>query len=318
MEDLKTLINKIEGKRKREEIVRFGGALAAGLCMLVFVLILLPSPKREEPVVVVPEVEMVNPYEDVVVLAKAAIVYDLVTGEVLYAKNADAQLPLASLTKLLTVYAGASALGSGSVVTMTEAALRPEGDSGFVNGESFAFSELAKAALVTSSNDAAEAIALGAETKRSLPAPSLLANAATAAGLSSTYALNGTGLDENGVVSGGYGSAQDVAILAGAVLERARAIAEATTKPTVTISSLSGNTFTFKNTNPIVNKIPGLRLSKTGFTDLAGGNLAIVFDASVNHPIAVVVLGSSVEGRFTDTEALIRATLSSFVAIPKP
>ncbi|MDP2651873.1 MAG: hypothetical protein Q8O94_01930, partial [bacterium] len=37
--------------------------------------------------------------------AKAAIVYDLITGETLYAKNADAQLPLASLTKLLTVYA---------------------------------------------------------------------------------------------------------------------------------------------------------------------------------------------------------------------
>jgi D-alanyl-D-alanine carboxypeptidase len=125
--------------------------------------------------------------------------------------------------------------------------------------------------------------------------------------------LNGTGLDESTAVSGGYGSATDVAKLAGAVLERARPIAEATTKPYVTVTSLAGNTFFFKNTNPVVGRIPGLMLSKTGFTDLAGGNLAIVFDASVNHPVAVVVMGSSIEGRFKDTEALIEATLTSFV-----
>lgn len=317
MEDLKTLIGKIEGKRKREEVLRFGAALGAGLSVLLFMFLFLPRPSAEAPVAAEP-VELVNPYESIVLEAKAAIVYDLATGEVLYAKNADAQLPLASLTKLLTVYAGAGALGSGAVVSITGEAMRPEGDSGFALNESFAFSELAKAALVASSNDAAEAIALSAEAKRALPAPSLLANAAAAAGLSSTYALNGTGLDENGVISGGYGTAQDVALLAGAVLERARPIADATTEPTVTVSSLSGNTFTFKNTNPIVGKIPGLRLSKTGFTDLAGGNLAIIFDASVNHPIAIVVLGSSIEGRFTDTLSLIKATLSSFVAIPKP
>lgn len=312
MQDLKTLVDKIETNRKRKEWTRFGGAFAVGITALLLIFVFLPNPKTEEPVAVVPE-PVPSVFDSVVIEAKSAVVYDLTTGEVLYAKNADAQLPLASLTKLLTVYAGINALGAGSVVAISPESLLPEGDSGFLPGEQFAFSELAKAALVASSNDAAQAIALSAEIKRALPTSSLLANAATSAGLISTYALNGTGLDVSLAVSGGYGSALDVAKLAGAILERARPIAEATTKPTITISSLSGNTFTYKNTNPVVGTIPGLMLSKTGFTDLAGGNLAVVFDASIGHPIAVVVMGSSISGRFTDTERLIKATLSSFV-----
>src|SRR5512146_759380 len=55
--------------------------------------------------------------------AKAAIVYDLVTGETLYAHNADAQLPLASLTKLLTVYAALSELSPDTPVTVPADAL---------------------------------------------------------------------------------------------------------------------------------------------------------------------------------------------------
>ena len=54
-------------------------------------------------------------------------------------------------------------------------------------------------------------------------------------------------------------------------------------------------------------------LGKTGFTDLAGGNLAIVFEAGPLYPIAVVVLGSTAEDRFTDVEKLVWATLESLV-----
>jgi len=59
-----------------------------------------------------------NAYADVSVEAKAAIVYDLTTGETLYAKNAKAQLPLASLTKLLTVYAALSILSPSTPITI--------------------------------------------------------------------------------------------------------------------------------------------------------------------------------------------------------
>ncbi|MBI3020309.1 MAG: hypothetical protein HYY60_03235, partial [Parcubacteria group bacterium] len=44
-------------------------------------------------------------------------------------------------------------------------------------------------------------------------------------------------------------------------------------------------------------------------TDLAGGNLAIIFEAGPMYPVVVVVLGSSVEGRFDDVEKLVWASL---------
>jgi D-alanyl-D-alanine carboxypeptidase len=46
-------------------------------------------------------------------------------------------------------------------------------------------------------------------------------------------------------------------------------------------------------------------MGKTGTTDLAGGNLAIVFDIGLAHPITAVVLGSSERGRFTDMRKLV-------------
>jgi D-alanyl-D-alanine carboxypeptidase len=134
-------------------------------------------------------------------------------------------------------------------------------------------------------------------------------------GLSQTYALNGTGLDESTTVSGGYGSAYDVATLAGALLEKAPDIAHATIAPSFAIRSKEGVVHSLPNTNPDVGLIPNLLLSKTGFTDLAGGNLVVVFDAAIGHPVAIVVLGSSREGRFQDVGKLLSLTLDHFAGI---
>ena len=75
---------------------------------------------------------------------------------------------------------------------------------------------------------------------------------------------------------------------------------------------LDGTLHTLQNTNQIIDVVPNPLLSKTGFTDLAGGNLVIVFDAGINHPVAIVVLGSTKEERFTDVRALVNETLSYF------
>jgi D-alanyl-D-alanine carboxypeptidase (penicillin-binding protein 5/6) len=315
--ELRDLVSRIEGTRKRREFFRIaGGALVVVLVLgvaVAFVPKLAPHQVAEAPA---PEAPVPSAYDGIALTGKAAIVYDLTDGKVLYARNADAQLPLASLTKLLTIYAALNALGPGARVTITPQAIATEGESGFSVGDQFAFNDLARATLVGSSNDGAEAITEAAEGARAESAQMLLGSAAAAAGMASTYALNGSGLDLNTETSGGYGSAQDIALLAGEIISRARNIARATTEPSVTVQSLAGNTYTFKNTNPDVANIPGLMLSKTGFTDLAGGNLAVVFDASINHPIAVVVLGSTENGRFTDVEKLVRATLTSYVSLP--
>jgi D-alanyl-D-alanine carboxypeptidase len=180
----------------------------------------------------------------------------------------------------------------------------------------FTLEDLARLALVGSSNDAAAAIAqAAAEARHAANGTALLASAAASLGLSQTYALNGTGLDENGTIPGAYGSAQDMATLAGEFLKRAPDIAHASLLPSVTATSRSGFSYTLKNTNPETLHIPGLLLSKTGYTDLAGGNLAIVFDAGIGHPIAVVVLGSTKEDRFLDVEMLVRATAAQFAGL---
>lgn len=247
--------------------------------------------------------------------AKAAVVIDLSTGMSLYEKNADAQLPLASLTKLLTTYAAVDSLSSQTPITITDSAIAADGDSGLKVGETFAFEDLARFELVASSNDAAQAIAETAANHRGEDMATLLRGAVAAAGLAQTYAVNGTGLDENTSVSGGYGSARDIARLAGELLTKAPDIARSTTLPTVTVTSAAGVVHTLPNTDTEVEHFPNLLLSKTGYTDLAGGNLVVIFDAGLNHPIAVVVLGSSRDARFTDVNALVAAALSHFAGV---
>lgn len=299
---------------------RIGIALLSSTVVIAAVVVFFPTKPAPEPVA--PEPVAVAPapdaYAKVKLNAKAAIVYDLSTGHALYEKNARTQLPLASLTKLLTVYAASDALMMNSSVTLSPEAVAAEGDSGLTAGESFTVTDLAKLALVASSNDAAAALALAAGDSKQATSESLLAGVAAAVGLSQTYALNGTGLDESESLSGGYGSAQDVALLAGAVARKMPEIARATTKPRVSVYSYQGIHHQLPNTDTLVERLPGLMLSKTGFTDLAGGNLAVVFDASFGHPVAVVVLGSTREARFTDVDELVEATLAHFAGVSYP
>lgn len=248
--------------------------------------------------------------------AKAVIVYDIALGETLYEKNADAQLPLASLTKLLTVYAAISALPPETPITIPEDATRLDAPRAFSAGQIFSLTDLSRLTLVASLNDGATAIAntVAAHEKRSQQ--EALAGVAAALNLSQTYAVNGSGLDVSEHISGGYGSARDLARLTGALVEKSPDITAATTKKYAEAKSAGGTVFKVKNTDPMVDTIPRLLLSKTGYTDLAGGNLALVIDAGIAHPVAIIVLGSSIKDRFTDGTALVAATFAHFAGVP--
>lgn len=259
-----------------------------------------------------------DPFSGLNITGQAAIVVDLTDGRTLYSQNADTALPLASLTKLITLYAAQQALSPTTPVTISSSSLAVDGDYGLSVGETFAYKDLARFALVGSSNDAAEAIAEAAETAQGQSEEQFMAGAVARAGLSRTRAQNGSGLDIDLTHASSFGSARDVAKLAGGFLAAAPDLAKATTKPSVTVYSAAGAAHTLPNTNPYAGSVPGMLLSKTGFTDLAGGNLAIVFDAGIGHPVAVVVLGSTREARFTDVSQLVRATLASFGAHPAP
>ena len=128
-------------------------------------------------------------------------------------------------------------------------------------------------------------------------------------GLSDMYFFNPSGLDVSATTSGGYGSAKDVATLIAYIYKNYPELLSATPAADITVSSnlIKHNV---ENTDEALPQIPGAIVSKTGNTDLAGGNLSVMFDAGLMHPVEIVVLDSSYDGRFTDMEALVKATVT--------
>lgn len=309
-----TELQKLAERTRSTREAGFALLLASGI--LAIFLFLPLGPKRSlSPTIAIAAPAIPDAFANVSVEANAAVVYDLTNDKILYAKNADAQLPLASLTKLLTVYAALAQLSPTTPIQIPASAVNLDGPRAFSAGQTFALADIARLTLTASLNDGAAAIAAATAERQNISQGAMLAGAAAALGLSQTYAVNGSGLDVSAAVSGGYGSARDLALLAGALLEQAPDIAAATTLESAQATSLGGTGFRVLNTDPMVGSIPHLLLSKTGYTDLAGGNLALVFDVGIGHPVAIVVLGSSKKSRFTDGTTLVAATLAHFADV---
>ncbi len=247
-----------------------------------------------------------DPLPSIALEARAVYAYDVATGQVLYAKDSDTQYPLASLTKLMTVAVALSSLGESTAVTIRDSATTGEGDVLSVGSE-WLSGPLARATLVASLNQGARALAeaasYGAKDERGSFHERMNALARTE-GLSTLYFIDETGLDVNAHTAGAYGSARDVAHLTAYVHEKYPHIFDSSTLPFITIATTDGAVQTFANTSPTASKLPGSSVSKTGYTDLAGGNLVILYEPIVGHPVAISVLGSTREGRNTDVEKL--------------
>ena len=262
--------------------------------------------------------------------AHAVYVYDIRMEKVLYAKNENVRLPLASLTKVMSALVAAELSPDYGVIKITNEALRAQGDSGLYPDEEWSLGNLLDFSLITSSNDGmrAVALALGALEKSDATTEEMLGDfvrkmnlKASELGLNNTYFWNETGLDLNmmegimtspnagsGPAGGAYGTAKDVGMLMEYIMYHKPTLFEATQSSTSQVAS-ADRLHTAKNTNNIVSNIPGLLASKTGFTDIAGGNLVIVFDPELGRPIVISILGSSVDGRFADVRKLVNATM---------
>lgn len=235
--------------------------------------------------------------------AKAAVVYDAKTNKILFEKNANTALALASLTKLMTAEAILATESEDTRITITNADLAPEGDSGLLVGEVWTLKSLLTFGLVASSNDAMAAAASSGGIENTIEKMNSLAQVFN---LSSMHFANPTGLDISSTTAGAYGSARDMALLVTDFLRQYPALFSTTVTDITKIKAGGKNVDANPTAEPILD-IPGLIGAKTGYTDLAGGNLVAAFDIEVGHPIVVVVLGSSREGRFTDMRNLIDA-----------
>jgi D-alanyl-D-alanine carboxypeptidase len=107
--------------------------------------------------------------------------------------------------------------------------------------------------------------------------------------------------------AGGYGSAHDVASLFSKLWRKYPAAVEITAMPAARIVSQDNIVHVLPNTDGAIGKFSGLIASKTGYTTLAGGTLAIIFDRGISDPVVAVVLGSSQQGRFDDMAKLVAA-----------
>ena len=244
--------------------------------------------------------------------AKSFFVYDVYQDKVLFSYDEHRELPLASVTKLMSGFIVLNLLPATTIVDINQKDIAAEGDSGLVVGEKWQLKNLLDFSLISSSNDGIEALSrtlnsqLGTTT---LDIVKLMNQKARDLGLDDTLFINTTGLDINTHTSGAYSSSHDISILLARILKENPTLVSATKNTSESFLSLNNIKHTALNTNTIIGNIPNLIASKTGFTDLAGGNLAIAFDAGFNHPVIVVVLGSTVEDRFTDVSNLVRMSL---------
>ena len=256
-------------------------------------------------------------FTDLQLTAKAAIVADLTTGTVLFSKNADTQLPLASITKVPMILAVSEVLGENEEVPVSaDAVARGEGGQVW-SGEIWRARDLMDLTLVASSNVGAEALAEKAEPQLHARYPKArgenavtwrMNNIASQLGLSQTYFLNPTGLDVSATQAGAAGSARDIATLFAYVARTIPELFTATATSDLSLSPENAGAKSVHNTNEALPDIPGLIFGKTGYTDLAGGNLAVVFDVGPSRPFVAVILGSTYEGRFDDMRALVERT----------
>lgn len=234
--------------------------------------------------------------------AISACVFDIRQNKFIFELNSEKQLPLASLAKLMTALVAKENILPETLAEISKEALLQEGDSGFEIEEMWRLPDIIDAMLLSSSNDAAFAIA---SVKRDTVEPSdtafvkMMNEKARVLDLKNTYFFNSTGLDLSKEFSGAYGTCREITFLADHILKRYPELFEVTTKDKATINNKE-----FQNTNKLFYELPLLLGSKTGYSDLAGGNLLIITDTGINNPVIITVLGSSFDGRFTDAKKI--------------
>jgi len=256
--------------------------------------------------------------ENITLGAKAAYVYDVRAKRALFSKEPDTVLPLASITKLMTALIAHELVATNKTVIVPKEAISQSGSSGLSEGERFTTAALSKYAVLASSNDAAYALAsaVGAviDTKKD-PNQTFVRTMnirATELGLPHLHFLNPTGLDISTTEAGAVGTAREISFLMEYIISNYPEILTPTTVQSARVYNTDGAFHDAENTNPIITDIPNLLGSKTGYTDLAGGNLTIAFDAGFNRPIIVTVLGSTYDGRFADVKKLVTAVTAAF------
>ncbi len=228
------------------------------------------------------------------VKASAFLVREIGSEEAIGGYQAEYRWPIASVTKLMTAVVALEKIGADQEVIISQAAIDTEGDSGsFTLGEVFTVSDLIKAMMTVSSNDAAAALADFIGTPRFFD---LMQEKAYELGMTDTSFIDATGLSYLN-----QSTAEDVATLVDYVYKTYPVIFEVSRKASNTITERGGYSRSLKNINVFAGTT-GFEGGKTGFTDESKGNLVSLFSYQGKTYI-LIVFGT--EDRFAETRKLL-------------
>ncbi len=235
------------------------------------------------------------------------ILVDETTGRVIAETDADVLWHPASLTKLMTAYLAFKAIGDGHltehsvVVISANAASKPPSKIGLPVGYGLTLSDALKITLTRSMNDVATAIGETVAGADEGTFVQLMNGEAKRLGMLSTHFTNASGLPDPGQTT----TARDFAILATA-LSRDFPQFDAFFH----IEAITFGEKTFKNTNSLLNKLPGVTGMKTGYICSSGFNLVNRITIGNHRYISVVMGAASVKERE-------KLTLGLLALIPK-
>ena len=195
------------------------------------------------------------------VSATAAVLMDADMGQVLYEKNGDRQMLIASTTKIMTALVVREHAAPDDVITVTPDHMA-EGSSMYLRaGETVRVEELLYGLLLCSGNDAA--LALTECAGGLTPFVALMNEKAAALGMAHTSFANPNGLDADGH----YSTARDMAVLAAAAVENP------TFRRICSSRSVTIGQRTMENHNRLLRQMEGCVGLKTGYTRAAGRTL---------------------------------------------
>lgn len=241
----------------------------------------------------------------------SAVLYEPTSGRFLYEKDADTRRPMASTTKLMTALVAAKRLPFERVVTIPPQAVAVEGSSmGLRGGDKITVEHLLTGLLLSSGNDAANALAL--LTSGSLPAFAEQMNRQAAAlGMVHTRFVTPSGLDE-----GDHGStARDMALLGAAVLKEERLAAICKRKTAVIALGDPMREATVSNHNRLLRLYPYTIGLKTGYTVKSGKCLVSAAQKDGVTLVAVTLNGGDY---WNDHIALYEYGFSKTAAVTLP
>ena len=269
------------------------------LLSLCLAFALLPFSVSAESLSLVQE----NTEIDLKLPCKSAILIEQTTGQVLYAHNPDEALPIASVTKIMTLLLTMEALDKGTVslddhVPISEYAASMGGSQVYLEpGEEITLHEILKAVFVSSANDGAVALA---ELIRGSEDAFIVAmnEKAKELGMTNTMFCNPTGLDDG---DGGYSCARDVALMSRALL----AYEQIYPYTTIWVDSIRDGAFGLSNTNKLIRFYSGATGLKTGSTAKAKYCVSASAERNGLKLCAVVLAGESSADRFSAAKTLL-------------